>query len=130
MHRYRISPESHKLFVALAAAAVIAAALFYRTVDPSSAAWVPQCMFHRLTGLDCPGCGSQRMLHALMHGDLEGAWHANAMLLCMAPWLLLLLAAQCWPRRWPRLHRWLNSVPAVTAAAVLITAWGIGRNLL
>lgn len=91
---------------------------------------MPRCMFHTLTGWECPGCGSQRLLHALLHGDVAGAWRANAFLLLSLPYIALLGAVTLWPRRWPRLHRRLNSPLGVTLAAAAIAAWGVARNLL
>ena len=32
------------------------------------------CLFKRLTGIPCPGCGMQRSVLSLMHGDLYGAF--------------------------------------------------------
>ncbi|WP_293311412.1 DUF2752 domain-containing protein [Pedobacter sp. UBA5917] len=32
------------------------------------------CPFKTLTGIDCPGCGFQRSLIALMQGDLSKSW--------------------------------------------------------
>lgn len=34
---------------------------------------LPHCPFKTLTGWDCPGCGSTRMLYAILHCDLAGA---------------------------------------------------------
>jgi hypothetical protein len=45
----------------------------------------PQCTFHRLTGLDCPGCGSLRALHQLLHGQLLAALRLNAFLILSLP---------------------------------------------
>ena len=48
--------------------------------NPVTAGFFPQCPFHQLTGLNCPGCGLTRGFHALFHGDILGALHYNAML--------------------------------------------------
>lgn len=39
------------------------------------------CPFHAMTGLYCPLCGGQRLVLALAHGDLAGAWAQNPLLL-------------------------------------------------
>jgi len=57
----------------------------------------PVCQFHRLTGLNCPGCGMTRALYALLHGDLPTAFRDNALLVLAIPAALvrgLWLAAQ------------------------------------
>lgn len=35
------------------------------------------CIFHALTGLECPGCGMTRAFHAIMHGHLQEAVEFN-----------------------------------------------------
>ena len=32
--------------------------------------YVPPCMFHRVTGYYCPGCGGTRATYALLHGKI------------------------------------------------------------
>jgi len=44
----------------------------------------PGCMFHRLTGLECPGCGGTRAFFALARGDLATSLRYN-------PWALVLM---------------------------------------
>lgn len=56
------------------------------------------CPFRALTGLYCPGCGTTRLCMALLCGDWRGAWHANAMLLCLFP--LLTAVAAAWAVRY------------------------------
>ena len=66
-------------FVVTAAAVACAATLLYR-FDPTSQVGVhyfPKCWFHQCTGLYCPGCGSTRAFHALLHGHLLTATHFN-----------------------------------------------------
>ncbi|SFR50127.1 Protein of unknown function [Robiginitalea myxolifaciens] len=48
----------------------------------------PACPFERLTGLFCTGCGSQRALHDLLHGDIAGSFGHN---LLFPPAILLLV---------------------------------------
>ncbi len=54
------------------------AVLFF--FNPATNHFYPVCTFHRLTGLNCPGCGMTRALYALLHGDLSTAWRDNALL--------------------------------------------------
>lgn len=48
--------------------------------NPATAGFFPQCPFHALTGLNCPGCGMTRGFNALFHGDILSALHFNALL--------------------------------------------------
>jgi hypothetical protein len=53
--------------------------------DPARVPIYPVCLFHRLTELNCPGCGSLRALHQLLHGNLPAALRLNAMLVLSLP---------------------------------------------
>ena len=67
----------------LAAAGILTAAAGAFIVgyyNPTTAGFFPVCPFHALTGLNCPGCGLTRGLHALFGGDVFGALHFNALL--------------------------------------------------
>ena len=62
----------------------LALAVLYFRLDPAQHPF-PSCPVHWLTGLHCPGCGTQRALHALLHGRFAQAVGFN------------LLAALCTP---------------------------------
>ncbi len=109
---------------------VLLAGVVYYVADPMKSGFMPRCIFHTLTGLQCPGCGSQRLIHALLHADFAGAWRANALLLLMIPYLLLLTAAELWPNRLRRLHSVLHSPTAIVTIVVIITGWFILRNFI
>lgn len=55
--------------------------------DPASSPIFPPCLFHLLTGLWCPGCGSGRALHALVHFDILGALDLNPLMVISLPFL-------------------------------------------
>jgi hypothetical protein len=63
----------------LAVAAALTAAFGYvGAVDPNEPGHYPGCPLLHYTGLYCPGCGGLRSVHAVAHGDLVAALHANA----------------------------------------------------
>jgi Protein of unknown function (DUF2752) len=79
-----------------------AAALFVFVVDPARAALYPPCLFHILTGLYCPGCGSARAVHQLLHGHVAAAFGLNPAATLFVPVLgcaYLASAARAFSRR-------------------------------
>lgn len=72
----------------IAAGIVIACALgiaLYFIFDPTQVSLFPPCLFHAITGWDCPGCGAQRALHQLLHGNLIAALRLNALFVISLP---------------------------------------------
>ena len=54
------------------------------------------CVFHLVTGLDCPGCGISRMFVALSRGDILLAAQSNLLVLCLLPFGLVLAGYKVW----------------------------------
>ncbi len=64
-------------------AALAAAVLFF--FDPATTEFYPPCLFKTFLGAQCPGCGSLRAAHQLLHGNLKEAWTLNKPLLIALP---------------------------------------------
>lgn len=62
----------------------------YWAIDPENSYFVPKCAFKMMTGYDCPSCGSQRAIHALLNGDVVKAVKFNPFIFLIAPYLLIL----------------------------------------
>src|SRR6201991_1739966 len=65
------------LLVAASATSVCAAVWVGDPTTPHGP--LPVCPTKALLGIDCPGCGSMRMLYSLMHGNLSAAASFNAL---------------------------------------------------
>jgi len=53
--------------------------------DPASAGFYPPCLFRTFFGFQCPGCGSLRAAHQLLHGDVAAAWALNRTVVVALP---------------------------------------------
>jgi hypothetical protein len=71
--------------------------MYVRTVNPNMGGY-PPCPLKAVTGIDCPGCGGLRCVHALANGDLLGALDQNLLAVLLLPlvviWLFVLLRAR------------------------------------
>lgn len=56
--------------------------------EPGKTGFFPACPFRTLTGFTCPGCGSTRGLHRLLHGDIVSALEFNPLMVLSLPFLL------------------------------------------
>lgn len=102
----------------LAGAGLLCAGLLYGYVLIPLGLRIP-CLFRRLTGLRCPGCGITDLCLGLLHGRFVPA--CNYGLVLAAPWIPVVLWVQ---RRHPQAA---GALAWVLAAALL--AWGVLRNL-
>lgn len=115
--------------LASAAIAVGAGVWLLRNFDPNAASSpFPPCMFHAFTGWYCVGCGLTRALHALVHGDIAGAFAMNPLGMLLLPLMPLMVA---WGQGWhPRL---LQPVMAVAMQPKLwlwvLPGYWVARNL-
>ena len=111
--------------IASAIVLVVAGGWVLYTFPPVTTAFYPQCVFKQMTGLDCPGCGTTRALHALLHGRVEDAWRLNPMLFA-----LMIVGGFAMPSvlrgETPRFlyARWFG-----WGSFVVVTGWWILRNV-
>lgn len=115
----------------LGSAAAVTAAVCTRVylVDPAQPGHYPTCPFFAITGLDCPGCGTARGLHQLLHGHVAAAMDYNVFLVLLGP---LLVAV--WLVEVARTAGWRGRVPSapgfvMKAVPVVIALFWVVRNL-
>jgi hypothetical protein len=121
---------SRKRIIILAVIVLLAiAAIVYFFIDPEKYGIFPRCPILALTGFKCPGCGSQRVLHSLLNGDLRQAAHYNAFLLAAIPVIAIYLINDYTKLHSSRLDKVLNHPVTIGMLGVLTMAWWILRNI-
>lgn len=78
-------PGTKALLLAAAGLLCAVGVVIFFVFDPTQVTFFPPCLFHQITGLDCPGCGAQRALHQLLHGNFIAALRLNAMFVVSLP---------------------------------------------
>lgn len=110
---------------------VLITIVIYAYFNPEEHLFFPKCPFFQLTGLKCPGCGSQRAIHQLLNGNFTMAFHHNAFLMILMPWLCAItvcqfsISSRLKETRNKLLHKWI-----VNLYVVLLILWWILRNTL
>jgi hypothetical protein len=86
----RFRPLSSWYLALVVALVGCGAALF--AFNPADHSFYPRCVFHQVTGWNCPGCGGLRAMHQLLRGNLAAAWELNPLAVLLVPvfgWFLL-----------------------------------------
>ena len=126
----RKASSFERAFALVSAAAAIFASVVVRQIDPSGTNIFPVCPFHAMTGLNCPGCGATRGMHALLNGDILGALHFNALLLVFVPLMIYGIAALAlYGIRGRGLPAPRFAEQGTWGFLVLVIAFGVLRNL-
>ena len=95
-------------------------------IMPENASWLPGCPLHVVTGLHCPGCGTLRSLHQLVHGHLVAACLLNPLAVLAVPLVLYSLAVELSDRR---LKPIFVSTRYSWVIFVLLLMFGAARNI-
>jgi hypothetical protein len=103
------------------------AVLFF--LNPADCWFLPRCLFHQLTGLNCPGCGLTRAGHELLRGHLAVAFRDNALLVLSLPWLLWLAGRFLWQRQRGRPNPVTIRPAWCWLAFAVVVAFTVLRNL-
>ena len=114
---------------ALCIAAIVVVVWLYGSIDPEKVRWFPKCIFLSLTGWRCPGCGSQRAVHQLLHLNFAAAFRYNALFTCALPLLILILVSELLKDRWPGLRRAFQNPYFGWSIVVITILWWILRNI-
>ena len=61
------------------------AAILLLRFPPAQYSFYPQCPFHELLHLQCPGCGATRAIAAILHGNVIAAMNQNALITLLLP---------------------------------------------
>jgi len=106
--------------------------LIYFLFDPVTNKYFPSCIFYKVTGLFCPGCGAQRSIHSLLTGNIIAAVHANILLIFCLPFLMVYYAIQTINFIRPHTNIKINIVNRVWfiyLCALVVVCYWIARNV-
>lgn len=70
---------------------ILCAGFILYSIPPTENSIYPPCIFHKITGLYCPGCGSTRAIHSLLHLEIRKAFAYNPLVVIFLPFISLWL---------------------------------------
>ena len=126
----RISDVPRRRWLAAMLAAFAVGAVLLELFDPATSGVFPPCPLRYLTGWYCPGCGSLRAIHQLLHGNLRAAWAMNPLTVVLLPFLSYgLISSALFEFRGKGLPEPFLRAVWIRALCAAIVLFGIVRNL-
>lgn len=116
----------------IAIISIIILVMLYKTYNPNGSIYFPKCPFKELTGLECPGCGSQRAIHYLLNFDVSNATKENVILVLSIPYILVGIVFDALKNPNENILKWrkiLFGQKAIFLVLTIIIAFWIIRNL-
>lgn len=80
----------HRLIAVFTALIVAAGVVIYKLTDFKLQDLLPPCLFYKVTGLKCVGCGATRAVDSLLEGKFIAAFYYNPLFTAVIAMLLLL----------------------------------------
>jgi hypothetical protein len=117
------------VFIGIAISLLI---ILYKFYSPYKYHIFPSCPFYYITGLKCPGCGSQRAIHYLLNFDIIDAFKENMLLVIAIPYLILgayfdLITLKT--EKQLRIRKMLFGSKAIIIILIIVIGYWILRNI-
>lgn len=110
---------------------LILGAIYLFFYNPTLRGFIPPCPIRFFSGFYCPGCGSTRELHSLLHIDLYQAFRYNPALFILLPGIVFYILAKSIYFIKGIKHDPLHKVPSsvFVIIIILLVVYGIMRNI-
>lgn len=120
-----------KIFIFLVLLFLVLLIWLYYSFNPARESFFVKCPFKTLTGLDCPGCGSQRAIHELLHFNFLNAISYNALLVFSVPYIVLGIFFQNEniKKKYPKIRKVLFGTKAIYILIFIIIIFFVLRNI-
>jgi hypothetical protein len=116
------------LWMALGIPAVIGMIILF-WFDPAQNGFYPVCLFHQVTGYDCPGCGGLRASHQLLRGNVIEAFRLNPLVVMALPIIVALVLRSQFTSSKARPGRTRCTLLLAWGLVVLFVGFAVLRNL-
>lgn len=105
--------------------------ILYYLFNPSQHSFFLACPFKYATGYHCPGCGSQRAIHQLAHGNIISALSFNPLMILSLPIVIYGFGIKAWNYLFSTQYRvgLFNSNFFIYTFFILVLLYWILRNI-
>ncbi|QTV06302.1 DUF2752 domain-containing protein [Faecalibacter bovis] len=104
---------------------------FYQNNPSDNNSFFLRCPSNFLFNIDCPGCGTQRAIHHLLHLEIAEAFRFNALFVLFSPLILVVIALLIYNFIFDKSVRlpFLANKYFLIVIIVIILLFGILRNI-
>ena len=105
--------------------------MVYYFNNPAESWFFLKCPVNYVTGLNSPGCGSQRAIHELLHLNFKQAFAYNPLLIAAIPYTALGIAfnTETLKTRYPKTRKFFYGQRALYVVLVVVILFFILRNI-
>ena len=103
----------------------------YYIINKKTGFYIP-CIFHEITGLDCPGCGITRCLFHLINLRIGEAFKVNPLVFILLPFIVAYFLYQSYLYIYNKKDKILVKIPNYVMYTLLFITivYGIIRNVI
>lgn len=89
------------------------------------------CLFHKITGYYCPGCGITRCLFSLLEGKIYQAFMYNQLVFILLPFFIIYFIYNSYIYIFNKENKLINKIPnyVYIILLIIVISFGIIRNL-
>lgn len=89
------------------------------------------CLFHKITGYYCPGCGITRCLFSILEGKLYQAFMYNQLVFILLPFFIIYVTYNSYIYIFNKKNKLIKKIPnyIYIILLIIVISFGIIRNL-